>query len=195
MKTVYVITHPDVVIDPNVPVPNWPLSVKGRQRMENLLDEPWLKTITAVYSSDERKALDGAMILADQLGLTVIQQAGLEEVDRSSTGYLPVEQHDFNAELLFKHPADSVDGWETAEHAQKRMVAAVDQLIQADQTAGSLVIVTHGAVGSFLMSHLRKASITIADSPNVSGGGGIFSFDSETKTVLSDWQNIDNAQF
>lgn len=195
MKSVYVITHPDVVIDPNVPVPNWSLSAKGLQRMEHLLDQPWLKTVTAVYSSDEQKAIDGAKILADELGLSVIEQNGLEEVDRSSTGYLPLEQHDFNAELLFKHPADSVDGWETAEHAQKRMVSAVDKLIQDDQTAGSLVIVTHGAVGSFLMSHLRKAPITIADSPQVSGGGGIFSFDSETKIILSDWQNIDHAQF
>lgn len=195
MKTVYVITHPEVVIDPDVPVPNWPLSAKGRQRMEHLLEVPWLKSVTAVYSSDEQKAIDGAKILADKLGLTVTQQAGLEEIDRSSTGYLPREQHDFNAELLFKHPTESVDGWETAESGQKRMVAAVDRLIQADQTIGSLVIVTHGAVGSFLMSHLRNSAISTADSPNVPGGGGIFSFDSETKTILSDWQNIDDAQF
>jgi hypothetical protein len=30
MSTVYYITHPDVVISPDVPVEQWPLSLRGR---------------------------------------------------------------------------------------------------------------------------------------------------------------------
>ena len=56
MKTVYVITHPEVVIDPKVPVPRWPLSEKGIARMRGLLHAPWIKNVTAVYSSEEQKA-------------------------------------------------------------------------------------------------------------------------------------------
>ena len=79
MKTVYVITHPEVVIDPNVPVPRWPLSQKGRARMQGLLSAPWIKDVKAVYSSEEQKAVDGAFIIAQHLGLTVSTIAGIGE--------------------------------------------------------------------------------------------------------------------
>ena len=36
MSLVYLITHPDVVIDPDVPVPQWPLSARGKERMKKI---------------------------------------------------------------------------------------------------------------------------------------------------------------
>jgi hypothetical protein len=33
MPAVFFITHPDVLIDPNAPVPEWPLNERGRARM------------------------------------------------------------------------------------------------------------------------------------------------------------------
>lgn len=193
MKSVYVITHPEVVIDPNVPVPRWPLSELGRKRMARLLDAVWLQQVTAVYSSDEQKAVDGAKILADHISLPVTELTGLEEVDRSSTGYMPREAHDHNARMLFLHPEKSIDGWERAADAQQRMVDAVSKLIEDDQTTGDLVIVTHGAVGSFLNSHLKNKPINLDDTPGVSGGGGIFAFDAQSNTILYDWLNIDDV--
>ena len=193
MKTVYVITHPEVVIDPNAPVPRWPLSELGRKRMTRLVDASWLQHVTAVYSSDEQKAVDGAKILADHLSLPVIEFDGLEEVDRSSTGYMPEKEHDRNGRMLFLYPEESIDGWERAVDAQKRMVDAVTKLIKGDQTTGDLVIVTHGAVGSFLNSHLKNRPINLDDTPGIPGGGGIFAFDAKSKTILYDWLNIDDV--
>ena len=71
MKTVYFITHPEVVINPSVPVPQWPLSAQGLARMRRLLRQPWVAQITAVYCSTEQKAIDGAALLAAHLGLPV----------------------------------------------------------------------------------------------------------------------------
>ena len=47
MSLVYFITHPDVVIDPDVPVPQWPLSAQGKERMKKI-DEgfPFRNTIS-----------------------------------------------------------------------------------------------------------------------------------------------------
>lgn len=191
MKTVYVITHPDVVIDPNVPVPQWPLSAKGRERIAGLMNGTLLKQVTAVYSSDEQKALDGAWTIAQSLGLKVAKVPTLGEVDRSSTGYLPREKHDQNARLLFEYPHDSIEGWEIAIEAQYRMVTTVYRILEFDKTPGPIVIMTHGAVGSFLYSHLKKRKISLADSPKAPGGGGIFSFEAKSLEVLTDWQDID----
>lgn len=46
MRLVYFITHPDVVIDPEIPVPRWPLSERGRERMKTLLAKPWIKYLS-----------------------------------------------------------------------------------------------------------------------------------------------------
>ena len=38
MTTVYFITHPDVVMDPSVPIQRWALSKQGRARIADALD-------------------------------------------------------------------------------------------------------------------------------------------------------------
>src|SRR5262249_6442002 len=90
MTTVFFITHPDVVIDPSVPIPDWPLSERGRARMRALAACPWIRGVEGIFASSERKARDGAQILADGLGIGrygVVDDLG--ENDRSATGYLP----------------------------------------------------------------------------------------------------------
>ena len=69
MTDVYYISHPDVIKDPAVPVPRWPLSARGLERMTAMLARPWVHGLGAIYCSDEQKALDGAGILAAHLGL------------------------------------------------------------------------------------------------------------------------------
>ena len=133
---IYYISHPDVVKDPAMPVPRWPLSERGRARMAALLARPWVAGLGAVYCSDEQKALDGAAILAGHLGLTPIVVPELGEVDRSSTGWLPEEEHAAAAQLLFARPEESVRGWETAAAAQERIVAAVAAIIQGARAQG-----------------------------------------------------------
>ena len=69
-REVYFITHPEVVIDPAVPVPQWPLSARGRERMEQLLARDWARRIAAtIYCSTEQKAIDGATILSAATGV------------------------------------------------------------------------------------------------------------------------------
>ena len=69
MSLVYFITHPDVVIDPDVPVPQWPLSARGKERMKKILTQSWIGTIGSVYCSAEQKAIDGAKILVKHLAI------------------------------------------------------------------------------------------------------------------------------
>jgi hypothetical protein len=54
--TVYYITHPQIRIDPAVPVPDWGLSDLGRQRAEAMLWQPWIPHIARVIASAERKS-------------------------------------------------------------------------------------------------------------------------------------------
>src|SRR6185312_226344 len=121
MATVFFITHPDVLIDPVVPVPDWPLNAHGVARMRAMLEQDWVSTIVRVASSTERKAIDGAEILAAHLGLVPVTHPGLGENDRSSTGFLPKSEFEATADAFFAQPEISMHGWERAVDAQARI--------------------------------------------------------------------------
>jgi hypothetical protein len=68
-QLIHFVTHPNVVGSNTVPVPQWPLSDLGKERMRRSLGQPWIRDITSVYCSEEQKAIDGAAILAGHLSL------------------------------------------------------------------------------------------------------------------------------
>ena len=191
MTAVYFISHPEVVVDRSVPVPEWDLSEKGRQRLELLVAQPWITTIGAVVSSEERKGRTAADRIAGELGLEVRYLAELGEMDRSSTGMLEPAEFDQVVEQYFAAPNDSVRGWETAVAAQDRIIAAVERVMAQTPADLNVAIVSHGGVGTLLLTHLKGAPISRAeDQP---GQGHYFVFDRTTRTLMHGWQPIDHA--
>ncbi len=89
MYALYV-THPEVVIDPNVPTPRWGLSPLGRSRAERFANHPLVNGVTRIVSSTETKALELAAILAEDCGAPVDSGDKFGESDRSSTGFVPL---------------------------------------------------------------------------------------------------------
>ena len=191
MRLVYFITHPDVVIDPAVPVPQWPLSVRGKERMEKLLAQSWVGSIGSVYCSTEQKAIDGAAILAEHraIGYEMVQELG--EVDRSATGYLPEEEHAAAAKALFAHPEVSVRGWERAVDAQRRIVGAVERVIKGDRGESNIAVVSHGGVGTLYLCHLRGLPIRWRERQPGRSGGHYYCFETVSKALRHGWKPID----
>jgi broad specificity phosphatase PhoE len=191
VRLVYFITHPDVVIDPEVPVPQWPLSPRGIRRMRKLLAQPWIEGIGAVCCSTEQKAIDGAEILAGHLSIGHKMVEELGEIDRSATGYLPQEEHAAAREQLFAHPDESIRGWETAFDAQRRIVKAVEGVIAGDMGEGHLAIVSHGGVGTFHLCHLKGRPISWEERQPGGNGGNYYCFEAESKALVHGWRPID----
>ncbi|WP_395672176.1 histidine phosphatase family protein [Inquilinus sp.] len=190
-RHVHVITHPDVLIDPAVPVPDWPLSQRGRERMRAVLDQPWAADLGSLFCSTERKARDGAAILAKALGLPATELAGLGENDRSSTGYLPKSEFEAMADAFFARPQESVRGWERAVDAQHRIVAAVDEVLRRAPAEGDIAIVSHGGVGALLLCHLQGSPISRAADQPAGQGGHHYAFAAEDRRLLHGWRSID----
>ena len=192
MRTIHFISHPDVVISPHVPITRWPLSERGRARMAAALAQPWVPGISAVYCSTEQKAIDGALMLAIHRGLAPTQVASLGENDRTSTGYLPLAEFETVADAFFAKPGQSVRGWETAVHAQARIVEAVASIAAADTSAGALAIVSHGAVGALLYCHLSGQPISRRWDQPANGGGNYFTIEwGAQPRALSWWLPVD----
>jgi broad specificity phosphatase PhoE len=192
MATVFYLTHPDVLLDPSVPVPEWPLNARGLARMHAMLSQNWVPGIVHVASSTERKAVDGAGILGAHLGLRPITHPGLGENDRASTGYLPKAEFEAQADAFFAHPEHSVTGWERAVDAQKRIVAAMHDVLAA-APAGDVAVIAHGGVGALLLCHILGSAISRAADQPAGSGGHVLAFDRATWSLSHSWRPIDEA--
>lgn len=191
MPVIRFITHPEVVIDPAVPVPDWPLSAEGLRRTAAMLKRPWVADIRAVFTSAERKARDMAALLAAHLGLSPVEDEALGENDRSATGYLPKAEFEGVADAFFANPDASIRGWERAVDAQHRIVSAVDRVMAAAPTKGDVAIVSHGGVGALLLCHLMGTPISRAKDQPGGGGGNVFAFNARTRALLHGWRPIE----
>lgn len=187
--TNYYLSHPEVLIDAAVEVPRWPLSEAGRARAARAALLPWMAEVRRIVSSDEQKAVDTAEIIAAALGLehTLAQDARLGELDRSATGFLPPEEFERVVDEFFAEPERSIRGWETARHAQERIVDAVRSL-SGDGSVPTL-FVAHGGVGALLACDLIGAPID--RSHDQLGMGSWYSFDVPTWSALNAWQRVE----
>lgn len=189
------ISHPEVRIDPEVPVPRWGLSEVGQRRIRVLADRPWLAGVGRLVSSDETKAVEAATVLADRLGLEVEIRAATGETDRSATGYVTHARHEELATRYFAEPEASADGWERAVDSQRRVADALADLTgppsapDRDRARPAVAVVGHGGVGTLLWSLLTGTTIDQAnDQP---GQGHYWTWDRDTATMLHDWHPID----
>ena len=191
MASVHFITHPEVVIDLKMPVPDWPLSTIGIRRMRLAAERPWLAEVRSIFTSTERKAMGAAGILAGKLGIDPVAIEDLGENDRSATGYLPRTEFEAVADEFFAQPDASVRGWERAADAQRRIVRAVEQAMSVVSAEGDVAIVSHGGVGALLLCHLKGVPISRdADQPG-GGGGNVYSFCKASRQLLSGWRRIE----
>ncbi|MCV9962358.1 phosphoglycerate mutase family protein [Pararhizobium sp. BT-229] len=181
------VTHPQVRIDPDVPVPRWGLSELGAARSQAAAQSDWAKTLTRILSSDETKALETAAFLAKPagVGVEVMEHAG--ENDRSATGFLVPDEFEKAANWFFANPEQSFHGWERAADALARIVSAVFAVLDRHDPAKPIAFVGHGGVGTLLKCHL--AGLPIARSHDQPGGGGnLFAFALADRSLACDWE-------
>jgi broad specificity phosphatase PhoE len=189
--TVWFVTHPDVEIDPNIPVTEWRLSSRGQERTAAAATRDWARGLGAIWASTERKAVETAGILATALGVGFATHAALGENDRSATGYLPRAEFEATADLFFAHPDRSIRGWERAVDAQRRIVGAVETVLAATPEGLDVAVVAHGAIGALLICALEGLAITRAQDQPPGGGGHLFPFDRRTRLLRHGWVPFD----
>jgi len=191
VRRLYFVTHADVVVDPEVPVPDWGLAPRGVARHAAFAEA--CPPLAAVFCSTERKARDGAEILARAQGVAVQARVDLGENDRSATGYLCEAEFEATAEAFFAEPTRSVRGWERAVDAQARIVAAVQDVLRSVPD-GSVAVVAHGGVGALFRAHLLGEGISrVHDQPGRTGGN-LLEVDLADGRLLQGWTPIEDFE-
>lgn len=185
------LTHPEVVIDPAIPVADWGLSPTGADRTATLAAR-LAQTPVQVISSAERKALETAWPLAARFGTPVTVRPGMHENDRTATGYLPEPEFQATADAFFATPHQSIRGWERAIDAQSRIADEVRRAVNS-HLGDRIIFCGHGGVGTLLYCDLADKSID--RTWDQTGGGHWFSFDPDNWTALSHWASMETLSF
>lgn len=181
------LSHPQVNISADIPVPNWSLSETGMQRVLAVSGRDWVSGVDQIVTSHETKAIETAQVFANALKLDPIVAENMGENDRTSTGFLPPDQFEHAADCFMNAPEKSYQGWERAVDAQARIVAAVKATLRNLPGSKTTLFVGHGGVGTLLKCHIASRNIMRSEDQPANGGGNLFAFDLETKTLLCDW--------
>ena len=189
MRALYV-THPQVAMDANVPVPLWGLSPLGRQRAEAFAARGVVPVGAMIFCSRETKAMQLADIVAAAAQSLVLTDHLMGENDRSATGFLPPALFEAAADRFFAEPRLSMEGWERAIDAQARIVDTVRTALASVPDDTPAVFCGHGAVGTLLKCHIAGRPIARAEDQSRhgdSGGGNCFAFDLDPDRLGGEW--------
>jgi len=183
------LTHPQVAIDPSVPVPSWGLNAVGRARAIAFADAGRLSGTTQIIASGERKAIETAEIVAGRMNIALEICEAMHENDRSATGFLDPNEFEAVADQFFRHPLASVRGWERAIDAQRRILHETEEVLSRNRP-GDLLFVGHGAVGTLLFCHYAGLEIDRRHDQGA-GGGYCFAFAREDRRILHPWRRME----
>ncbi|KAB0679357.1 histidine phosphatase family protein [Aureimonas leprariae] len=191
MRRLVYVSHANVVVEPDKPVPLWSLSDEGRRRHVAFGETALARSVTKVFSSAETKAVEAARASFPRLASTLAIREAMHENDRSATGFLAPPEFWPVVERFFAEPTVSVRGWERAVDAQGRIVAATERALAESAEHETIALVGHGGVGTLLYCHLAGLPIARHDQPGTGGGNVIVAEFGETVTV-SHWQAMED---
>ncbi|MBI2410396.1 MAG: histidine phosphatase family protein [Candidatus Kerfeldbacteria bacterium] len=191
MSKLFFITHPDVIIDSNIPIEKWDLSEKGENEALSLLMQPFWQTVDIIYTSEETKAVTVGEMASQKFMLQYIKKGCIGEIDRSSTGYLPYEEYMEAVKHFFEEPEKSYNGWETAQAATQRIVSCVDKIVSSHPNQ-NIAIIGHGGTAGLLICYMKGVVPNFknvpADTTKVPAGLGFFiELDWKNRKINSEW--------
>ena len=137
-----------------------PLNDTGRGQAAELAASLAGTPISAIYSSDLARARETAEIVAERLGLAVVVDAGLREVDVGSWSGVTHDEIRQRYPEEFARWQEGGQGWEGGESYDEMGERAVATLLRlADRHAGeTILVVAHG--GTIRACRAAAAGVT-----------------------------------
>jgi alpha-ribazole phosphatase len=136
-----------------------PLNKNGRAQAHTLAEKLLDRPLTAIYTSDLKRAAETAAIIAAAIQKPVISEPRLREINQGEwEGQLVSVIKTRYAELWQQRTVDPASirppGGETVEDVAKRVYAALDEIARIRQK-GSVLIVSHGLALATVICKVR----------------------------------------
>ena len=141
MSQIALIKHSKVTLDPAIPPKQWSLSDDGRALCRSLADALKMHKLDLLVSSEERKAIETAELVAGRLHIETHTAPNLDEHRRP---FVPNGFED-TMDRFFAQPTERVFGEESANEARARFAEAINAVLRA-YPGRTLGVVAHGTV-------------------------------------------------
>jgi len=153
-NTVYLLRHAETRWDRITPPVKWILSERGKSDACLLASSGVFDHIDIIIASGEEKAIVTALPIAERLGKEIIT---CEELNDLYKGESVLEDGEFfkAVESCFKNPCESLNGWETANHALGRFSRKIEEIDFAYDDK-NILIVSHGCVLSLYFARVLE---------------------------------------
>jgi broad specificity phosphatase PhoE len=191
IRRILYLSHPEVKIDPQVPVPEWEISDMGRSRVLAAVAKGWPGRGWLIVASPEVKAVQTAELLANAFALPLHIHPEMGEVDRASTGYVPHARHEALADALFANLGTGPEGWESAQAASTRIVKCFEEVMA--EVYANILFVGHGAVGTFLWCALTQTPISRQQDQKGSGSYWAGDHGPDGFAPLHPWRTLEDT--
>jgi broad specificity phosphatase PhoE len=132
-------------MDPDVPATRWPLSVEGMASCVPLANALAAYDPDRIVTSRTRKAFETGRILAENLFIPVEPVDGLEELHRSSVGWMASSGFVDGVRRSMADPSAAVFGDESLNQARERFEKGLALAAPASES-DTVIAVTHGTV-------------------------------------------------
>ena len=182
-KLIY-ITHPSVEIVPNIRIDTWQLSEEGQKAAKRLSKLNFYKNVRLVYSSREPKAIETAQILSEKYHFKIKSYKELNELNRSSTGFILPDEYIKAIQYVYQYPDRSFQGWEKLDKSYERNTEVLQEIIKK-HVGDLIIIIGHGQSGTLIKCWIKKIKPSWAEDPKTTAC--YFIADLNTNKILQDW--------
>jgi len=185
MTRLIYITHPETIINPQVPIRQWQISKNGKKQINHLLQLSFWKDMDVMYSSNEGKALHTAQEIENHcVHVKFPMPFGNEDLSEVERIFLRKKEYENTLKAFYSHPDKSSSGWETANDAAERTIRVISQIME-ENSDKTVAIIGHGIVGALLVCFLKKKAPTEQEIQKKLGS--LIHIDWDNKKVLSEW--------
>jgi len=139
--------HPDAPLESDPSTFDMPLTPRGRRQAKALADRLAGRAIDALYSSPLKRTRETADIISAELGIAVVEDARLREVEIAGAG--PIALQDLAEIAIARGGWSHLTGTESSESIRGRMRAAIDDIVAACPQQRVAVISHAGAINAY----------------------------------------------
>jgi len=135
------------------------LSAEGKRQAEALAEYLKAEGITAIYSSDLKRAAQTAGIIAKPLSINIKLTKDLREIDFGDWEGLTYAEidaldHEYFQSWMNDPVAVAIPGGERWDRFEHRVLRAVESIVEHEKD-GNVIAVSHGGPIRIIMTHLN----------------------------------------
>ncbi|MDP7115916.1 MAG: histidine phosphatase family protein [Candidatus Woesearchaeota archaeon] len=137
------------------------LSKEGELQTKKLAKSGKIPKPDRIYTSPYNRAIDTARIFSDQFNVDFVVKDCLKEWNLQSLNLQ--EEYDEEERKGWEDHSVKVLGNESLDDVKKRIMACVQQLIEDNQDADTLLLVSHGTIIDMFCTKIADRAPVIAD--------------------------------